>query len=133
VSGDIVVSIVGGGGGIVVSTDNTSGDIIIAPENLGGDITIATENGGPITVDINYTGPQGPQGPTGPPAPLSWEYYASNWSVPPAQVGTTAEGVIYSHILDGITRYRFIPTAYNAAQDAFYSDLALTALIVARG
>ncbi len=81
-------------------------------------------------------GDPGPQGPQGDPAPLSWEYFAANWSVSPSQVGTPPAGVVYSYTLSGVTRYRLVPTVYDPTQDAFYSTFTggvLSGLIVSRG
>ena len=78
---------------------------------------------------------KGDQGPAGE-APTTWDYYAANWTTPPAQVGTTAAGAVYSYTLTGVTRHRLVPSPYVAAQDAFYSawdGAALSGLIVSRG
>ena len=83
--------------------------------------------------DTGATGAKGDTGDTGPAAPLSWDYFATNWSVAPTKVSTTAGGSVYSYTLTGVTRYRFVPLPYNPAQDAFYSDAGLTTLVAARG
>lgn len=62
-----------------------------------------------------------------------WNYLVMNWSVEPFLNSNNGTGDIYEYILEGITRYRFIPTTYDPTQDAFYSDLALTQLLTVRG
>jgi len=66
----------------------------------------------------------------------TWNYFATTWTTAPSQVGTTASGAVFSYVLNGVTRYRLVPTTYAAASDAFYSGwdgTTLTGLIVARG
>ena len=66
---------------------------------------------------------------------LSWTRLATTWDVPPtlnSVVTLPVPGTIYDYTLDTVTRYRFVPTTYSAAQDAFYADVGLTTLIVAR-
>ena len=66
----------------------------------------------------------------------TWEYYVSNWSVEPAQVGTVAAGAVWSYTLGGVTRFRLVPTTYSASQDAFYTTFSggvLSGFIVSRG
>ena len=60
---------------------------------------------------------------------LSWTDYATRWSSAPVSVvsdGTgsdgTVSGNIVSYSLGSVTRYRFIPTTYSPASDAFYSN-----------
>ena len=63
----------------------------------------------------------------------TWGYLVEHWTIEPTLVSTTATGEIYNYTLNGVTRYRFVPTTYDPTQDAFYSDLALTTLIKTRG
>jgi len=66
---------------------------------------------------------------------LSWTRLATTWDTPPtlnSVVTMPAPGSIYEYTLDTVTRYRFVPTTYSAAQDAFYGEVGLTTLIVAR-
>lgn len=92
---------------------------------------------GPATVTVH--GMPGPQGEPGGDAP-TWTYYATRWSSAPAAVGGATvsgnAGTVYAYTLDGTTRYRFVPTSYAPALDAFYSAYAsgvLAGLIVSRG
>ena len=65
-----------------------------------------------------------------------WGYYKDNWSVEPLFNSEIAGGEVYSYVLDGTTRYRFVPEPYDATLDAFYenfSEASLTNLIVSRG
>ena len=67
---------------------------------------------------------------------LTWEHLVTNWSTAPAQAGTVAAGAVYAYTLGGVTRYRLVPTAYSAGQDAFYANFTggvLSGLIVSRG
>jgi len=67
---------------------------------------------------------------------LTWNYLAITWSAEPSFVESITGGDVYSYTLDGTTRYRFVPTTYDATQDAFYSTFVtptLSGLIVARG
>ena len=66
----------------------------------------------------------------------SWDYYALNWSEEPTLIASITEGDVYAYVLNGITRYRFVPTIYTPIEDAFYSDFDgtnLTGLISKRG
>ena len=68
---------------------------------------------------------------------LTWDYLAMHWSVAPTLVGVAAGGQVYAYTLNGVTRYRLVPTTtYNSTQDAFYSTYnagVLSGFIVARG
>lgn len=66
----------------------------------------------------------------------TWDYYATNWSVAPTLNSSITGGDVYDYTLDGTTRYRFVPTTYDATQDAFYSTFSgglLSGIIVTRG
>lgn len=66
----------------------------------------------------------------------TWSYYATTWSVEPTLNTTITGGTVYDYTLDGTTRYRFVPTVYDATEDAFYTTFGgglLTGLIVSRG
>lgn len=65
-----------------------------------------------------------------------WDYYAVNWSLEPTSLGLITGGEVFSYTLGATTRYRFVPTVYDATQDAFYTTFSsptLSGLIVARG
>lgn len=65
-----------------------------------------------------------------------WTYYATTWTVEPSLNTAITGGEVYNYTLNGTTRYRFVPTTYDATQDAFYttfSNPTLSGLIVARG
>lgn len=64
---------------------------------------------------------------------FTWEYLVNNYSVNPIFLGVSGGGKVFSYTLNGVTRYRFVPNAYDPTLDAFYEDLALTILIVTRG
>lgn len=69
-------------------------------------------------------------------APVTWTALATSWTTPPTLAATIAAGQVYAYTLDGTTRYRLVPTPYDAADDAFYTTFAggvLSGLIVARG
>lgn len=66
----------------------------------------------------------------------TWMYYVTTWSSEPTFVETITGGDVYSYTLNGTTRYRFVPSTYDATQDAFYTTFStptLSGLIVARG
>lgn len=66
----------------------------------------------------------------------NWIYLVSTWSTEPTLSASITGGDVYTYTLDGTTRYRFVPTAYDPAQDAFYTTFTagtLSGLIVARG
>lgn len=68
--------------------------------------------------------------------PLTWDYFATNWTAAPSQAGIVAAGDVYAYTLGGVTRYRLVPSVYSAAQDAFYSSFSggvLSGLIISRG
>ena len=64
--------------------------------------------------------------------PISWGRLVVRWDTPPVFHSQPAGGKIYTYVLEGTTRYRFIPSPYVAVNDAFYSDAALTQLITHR-
>jgi hypothetical protein len=66
----------------------------------------------------------------------SWTYFATTWSEPPVFNSSISGGSVYNYVLNGITRYRFVPTTYNPTQDSFYTNFSvgvLTGLIASRG
>lgn len=66
----------------------------------------------------------------------NWIYLVSTWSTEPTLSASITGGDVYTYTLDGTTRYRFVPTVYNATQDAFYTTFiagVLSGLIIARG
>jgi hypothetical protein len=68
--------------------------------------------------------------------PKTWEYYVTNWTTEPVLLESITGGDVYSYTLDGTTRYRFVPSTYDATQDAFYTSYSsptLSGLIVTRG
>jgi len=67
---------------------------------------------------------------------LTWSFLATTWSVEPTLNMSISGGDVYDYTLDGTTRYRFVPTIYDATEDAFYTTFGgglLTDLIVSRG
>jgi hypothetical protein len=69
-------------------------------------------------------------------APLTWTALATSWTTPPTLAATIAAGQVYAYPLGGTTRYRLVPSPYDAADDAFYTTFAggiLSGLIAARG
>jgi hypothetical protein len=69
-----------------------------------------------------------------PPA-LNWTYLVSSWDTAPTLTAPLAGGSVYTYILDSVTRYRFVPEPYVAAQDAFYNDfngMSVTDLVTRR-
>jgi hypothetical protein len=81
----------------------------------------------------------GQPGPPGNDA-RSWTALATRWSSPPTAVGQSIvnefAGAVLSYTLDGVTRFRFVPTIYDAALDRFYASFSggvLSGLVVSRG
>jgi hypothetical protein len=71
-------------------------------------------------------------------ASATWTDYATKWDTAPTFNKAISGGSVYNYTLNSVTRYRFVPTTYDAAQDAFYASFndmtdTLTTLIVARG
>ena len=67
---------------------------------------------------------------------INWEYLVSNWSSEPTLNAAIPGGEVYNYTLNGTTRYRFVPSVYDPAQDAFYATFTsgtLSNLIVTRG
>ena len=65
-----------------------------------------------------------------------FDYLVTKFSRPPLLNATITNGKVFNYTLDGITRYRFVPTIYNPTQDAFYLTFTggvLTELITKRG
>lgn len=71
----------------------------------------------------------------------AWVYYKDTWTTTPTVIATTTTaptGDVWSYTLNGVTRYRFVPTTYDPTLDAFYSTWnagtsTLSGLIVTRG
>lgn len=66
----------------------------------------------------------------------TWDYYAINWSTAPSVNSAISGGTVYTYVLNGTTRYRFVPTSYDPTTDAFYSTFSggvLSGLITTRG
>lgn len=66
----------------------------------------------------------------------AWTLYAAQWDAAPSKVADIAGGSVWSYTHEGVARYRFVPSPYAAAQDAFYSDFdgtTLSGLLAARG
>lgn len=59
---------------------------------------------------------------------ITWTLLASKWDVAPTVAASISGGTVYQYTLDGVTRYRFVPDQYDAAQDAFYSSFDGTTL-----
>jgi hypothetical protein len=67
---------------------------------------------------------------------LRWSDLVTQWDVTPALSATIAAGSVYDYTLDGVTRYRLVPSPYSPAGDAFYATFAggvLSNLVAARG
>lgn len=67
---------------------------------------------------------------------LDWGYLSSHFSQDPILAATITGGEVWEYVLNGVTRYRFVPNPYSYSGDAFYSTYTggvLSGLIVARG
>ena len=68
----------------------------------------------------------------------SWEYFAANWDTPPTLNKSITGGDVYNYTLNSVTRFRFVPSTYDATQDTFYENFndttdILSNPIVSRG
>jgi hypothetical protein len=129
---------------MTIEIATTTNQVVLTPPDQPS-ITLNVPNG--VSVEVKTEGTQGPQGPKGDtgdigppgePADLlsEWSILATSWTSTPTLAGTTAEGSIYAYTLDGVTRYRLVPSIYNPALDAFYTTFTggvLSGLIVSRG
>lgn len=73
---------------------------------------------------------------TGGSGSLTWDFLATTWTTEPTFVEAITGGSVYSYTLDGTTRYRFVPSTYDATEDAFYTTFTsptLSGLLIARG
>lgn len=67
---------------------------------------------------------------------LNWAFLAINWDSSPVVNASITGGVVWTYIYNSVTRYRFVPTTYDASEDAFYTTFSsptLSGLIVTRG
>lgn len=67
---------------------------------------------------------------------LTWSFLATTWSAAPSLNDSITGGDVYDYTLSGTTRYRFVPSTYDATEDAFYETFeggVLSDLIVTRG
>ena len=65
-----------------------------------------------------------------------FDYLVTKFSTPPSLNLIITNGKVFNYTLEGITRFRFVPTIYNPSLDAFYSTFTsgiLTGLITKRG
>lgn len=70
------------------------------------------------------------------PAIKDWIYYATTWTTAPVFNSSITGGDVYDYVLLGTTRYRFVPSTYTAADDAFYTTFSagtLSGKIASRG
>lgn len=53
-----------------------------------------------------------------------WTFLVTHWNTKPVlNTGSTlTTGRVYDYVLNGVTRYRFVPNTYDAVQDAFYAN-----------
>jgi hypothetical protein len=69
---------------------------------------------------------------------LTWSDYCSRWDTEPVlnkHITSPESGDVYTYILGGVSRYRFVPDNYDPAKDTFYlnfSSNTLTNLICKR-
>lgn len=67
---------------------------------------------------------------------LTWRQLVLEWSNSPTELAQVVGGTVFSYVLDGVTRYRFVPNPYNPELDAFYESFdgaVLSNLIAVRG
>lgn len=64
-----------------------------------------------------------------------WIDYVSHWSEQPTQIAIIDDGIVFTYVLDSVTRYRLVPDPYLPENDAFYENwngTILSDLIVSR-
>jgi len=108
-----------------VTIEQTGNTVVVTSTPPAEQIVISEPNGSNVIEVIT----RGPQGVPGQAAQREWIDYAAHWDTPPTFVSASVLGYTW----ESVTRYRFVPTPYTVSQDAFYSDLGLTQLIVRRG
>lgn len=59
---------------------------------------------------------------------LTWSTLVAHWDTAPTIAGDIAAGTVYAYTLNGVTRYRLVPTPYVSGQDAFYASFDGTTL-----
>jgi hypothetical protein len=52
----------------------------------------------------------------------TWSELVLRWDSQPVKLGQIAAGSVYSYTLQGVTRYRLVPSPYVMAQDGFYGS-----------
>lgn len=62
----------------------------------------------------------------------TWVNYAEEWSSAPTLHSSPAGGDLYEYTYNNGSLYRFVPDPYDATQDKFYSDSAMTTLVATR-
>lgn len=66
-------------------------------------------------------------------APLTWIDYVINWSSEPINLGAVTGGEKLQYTYPNGTLYRYVPSPYVPSQDAFYTDIDTTDLVISRG
>jgi hypothetical protein len=69
---------------------------------------------------IMVTGGRGPAGI----AIASWARFATAWTVAPVFNSSISGGDVYDYTYGSTTYYRFVPSAYDPSQDAFYDTFS---------
>ena len=58
---------------------------------------------------------------------LTWSDLKDRWDTEPVlnkHITSPEPGDVYTYILGGVTRYRFVPDNYNPSKDAFYLNFS---------
>ena len=68
----------------------------------------------------------------------NWGFLVEHWDSQPTLNKNITGGAVYNYTYKSITRYRFVPTTYDASSDSFYAAFdsgtdTLSGLIVSRG
>lgn len=83
---------------------------------------------------VSVTGGPG-QAAVGNAADLNWNDYANNWSSQPVSEALIPGGEVFRYTYTNGALFRFVPTPYDPANDAFYTSFTnptLSGLVVAR-
>lgn len=66
----------------------------------------------------------------------NWTHYATSWTEAPEFIENITGGSVFAYTQGDVTRYRFVPSPYDPATDAFYSSFTtptLSGLLATRG
>lgn len=124
---------------VTVTANDVSDQVTVTASDVSDMVTVAVTTADDL-VTVAVSNDQGPVGPAGPQGPAgvgdvtqTWIGLATGAATITGEIAVTspAPGIRLTYTFaGGVIRYRFI--ANSGTVDAFYSDAALTTLIVSR-